>query len=161
MYSMCIPLLVNKAQRIRVLCQNTASCVSSITCMRRATPVNARRRLTRKRRNCWIKSLFLFSLCTKSIRVASLNYGETADVMWTILMSLLPLRKTITFRKLLDFIKNILICVPDERRSYGFGTTWRRVINDRSFIYWWNKPLKGSYYALLRSLDTRIGFCLI
>ncbi len=30
--------------------------------------------------NCWIKSLFLFSLHTKSILVASWNYGWTTDV---------------------------------------------------------------------------------
>ncbi len=49
---------------------NTGSCISSITRMRRGTLVNARQRLTRKKRNCWIKSLFLFPLCTKNILVA-------------------------------------------------------------------------------------------
>ncbi len=38
----CIPLLVNKAQHIRVLRQNAGSCVSSIICMRRVTFVNVR-----------------------------------------------------------------------------------------------------------------------
>ncbi len=45
----CIPLLVNKTQRIRVLCQNASSCVSSITRMRCGTLENAWWRLTQKR----------------------------------------------------------------------------------------------------------------
>ncbi len=32
----------------------------------------------------------------------------------------------------------------DERRSYGFGTTWGWVINDRIFIFWWTNPLRTS-----------------
>ncbi len=71
MYSMHLPLLVNKVQCIWVLVQNAGSCVSSSTRMHRDTLVNARRRLTGKRRYCWMKSLFLFSLHTKSILVVS------------------------------------------------------------------------------------------
>ncbi len=37
--------------------------------MRRGTLVNARQILIRKRRNCWIKSLFLFSSHTKGIKL--------------------------------------------------------------------------------------------
>ncbi len=40
------------------------SCVSSIIHMRYGTLMNTCCRLTRKRRTCWIKSLFLFSLNT-------------------------------------------------------------------------------------------------
>ncbi len=44
------------------------------TCMHYGTLVNPRQRLSRKIK-CWIKSLFLLSLCTKSILVVlSLNY---------------------------------------------------------------------------------------
>ncbi len=58
-------------------------------------------------------------LCTKCILIASKIYGWTPDVTWTILtMSLLPfwalwqLRCCLCrVRELLDFIKNILICV--------------------------------------------------
>ncbi len=45
--------------------------VISITCIRRGTFVNTCQRLTRKKINCWIKSLFLFSLHTKSILITS------------------------------------------------------------------------------------------
>ncbi len=37
-------------------------------------------------KNCWITLLFLFSLHTKSILVASYHYGWTTDFTWTILM---------------------------------------------------------------------------
>ncbi len=101
-------------------------------------------RLTGKRRNCWIKSLFLFSLCTKSIHVSSLNYGWTSDVTWTILtVSLLPfwalnvsvVLLSIQGQKSLGFHQKYLnLCSEDEWRSYGFGRTRGWVINDRFFI---------------------------
>ncbi len=44
-----------------------------------------------ERRNCWIKSLFLFSLHTNINLVASENYSWSTDVTWTIfMMFLLP-----------------------------------------------------------------------
>ncbi len=47
------------------------------------------------------------------------------------------------------FIKNILILSSeDERRSYGFGTTWRWVINDRMFIFGWTIPLIQGYQLI-------------
>ncbi len=74
-----------------VLCPNTGSCVSSTTRMRHDTLMNDLQRLTRKRRNGRIKSLFVFSLRTKSILVASETCGWTTGVPWAILtMSLLP-----------------------------------------------------------------------
>ncbi len=71
-------------------------------------------------KNSWIKSLFLFSLCTKRILVASQNWSWATDVTWTVLpMSLFLGLGTFQLccglwrvRKLSDFIKNILICVP-------------------------------------------------
>ncbi len=33
------------------------------------------------------------------------------------------------------------LCSEDERRSYGSGTTWGWVINDRIFIFGWTIPL--------------------
>ncbi len=56
---MCLLLLVNKAQRIRVLRQNAGSCVSSTIPMYHDTLINLQLRLTWKRRNCWIKLSFL------------------------------------------------------------------------------------------------------
>ncbi len=39
-------------------------------------------------------------------------------------------------RELSEFIKKYLnLCSEDERRSYGFGTTWGRVITDRILIF--------------------------
>ncbi len=31
--------------------------------------------------------------------------------------------------------KYLNLCFEDERRPYGFGTTWGRVINDKMFIF--------------------------
>ncbi len=62
-------LLVNKVQSIRVLRQNACSCVRM--CMCRVTLMNARRRLTLKRRNCW-SHIFFF------------NQSWTTDVTWII-----------------------------------------------------------------------------
>ncbi len=94
--------------------------------------LKARRRLTWKRRNWWINALFLFS---KSIFfIASVNCGWTTDFPWTILMtSLLPfwvLNMSVVLlfmeglRALRFHQKYIYLCSEDERRSYGFGTTW-------------------------------------
>ncbi len=38
--------------------------------------------------------------------------------------------------------KYLNLCSEDERRSYGFGTTWGWVINDRFFILGWTNPLR-------------------
>ncbi len=54
----CIPLFFKKAQHIRVVRQKDGSCVSSTTHMGHGTLVKARRRLTQKRRNCWIILVF-------------------------------------------------------------------------------------------------------
>ncbi len=37
--------------------------------------------------------------------------------------------------------KYLNLCSKDERRSYGFGTTWGWVINDKNFILGWRNPL--------------------
>ncbi len=47
-----------KAQHIRVIRQKDGSCVSSTTHMGHGTLVKAWRRLTQKRRNCWIIVVF-------------------------------------------------------------------------------------------------------
>ncbi len=88
----------------------------------------------------------MFSLRTKSILVASQNYCWNTDVTWTILtMSLLPfwaLNVSMKGQKVLRFYQKYLnLCSEDERKSYGFITTWGRVINDRIFIFWLTIPL--------------------
>ncbi len=41
--------------------------------------------------------------------------------------------------------KYLNLCSKDEQRSYGFGTTWGWVINDRICIFGWTIPLKNQY----------------
>ncbi len=38
--------------------------------------------------------------------------------------------------------KYLNLCSEDEQRSYGFGTTWGWVINDRILIFWVDCPFK-------------------
>ncbi len=45
-------------------------------------------------------------------------------------------------RKLSDFIKNILICVP--KMNLGLTSLDTRVSNDRTFIFGWIIPLDGT-----------------
>ncbi len=48
--------------------------------------------------------------------------------------------------------KYLTLCSEDEQRSYGFGTTWGWVINDRSFIFGWTNPL-NKYLATRLLID--------
>ncbi len=41
--------------------------------------------------------------------------------------------------------KYLNLCSKDEQRSYGFGTTWGRVINHRIVIFWWTIPLNKPF----------------
>ncbi len=100
MYSMCLPLLVNNVQRVWVLRQNAGSCVSSIKLVHRGTLMNMHRRLTWQRRNCWIKSLFLFSLCTKYSRSfikLRLNHWCHMDYFNDVLTTFLGLERSSCF----------------------------------------------------------------
>ncbi len=46
-------------------------------------------------------------------------------------------------QKALRFHQTYLkLCSKDEQRSYGFGTAWGWVINDRIFIFGWANPLR-------------------
>ncbi len=40
--------------------------------------------------------------------------------------------------------KYLNLCSEDEQRSYGFGTTWGWVINDRIFILGWTNPTNSA-----------------
>ncbi len=42
--------------------------------------------------------------------------------------------------------KHLNLCSKDEHKSYGFGTTWGWVINDRIFIFWVNYPFNITLY---------------
>ncbi len=86
-----------------------------------------------------LKKVFIFVFFVhKNILVALENYGWTTDVTWNILtMSLKPFcvltvvipLLSMEGQKALGFHPNCLnLCSEDERRSYGFGTTWGWVI---------------------------------
>ncbi len=93
-------------------------------------------------------------MCSEDWHVASLQWGWTTDVTWTILtMSLLPfwaLNISVALlsmqgQKALEFHQKYLnLCSEDEHRSYGFGTSWGWVIYDRIFIFGWTIPLMFS-----------------
>ncbi len=89
----------------------------------------------------------MFSLHTKAYSHSFIHYSWTTDVTWTVLtMSLLHLcalnvsvvllslgkKKSLWFHP-----KYPNLCSEDEQRFYGFGMTWDRVINDRTFIFGW------------------------
>ncbi len=60
---------------------------------------------------------------------------------WALNVSVLLL--SIVDQKALRFHQKYLnLCSEDERRCYGFGTTWGWVINDRISISGWTIPLK-------------------
>ncbi len=98
------------------------------------------------------------------IFVASENYGWTTDVTWTILMmSLLPfwtlnvVVMLLQGQKALGFHQTFLnLSSEDERRSFGFGTTWGWVINDRTFIFGWTIPLTFRVNSQLHFLNELI-----
>ncbi len=93
-------------------------------------------------------------MCSEDWHVASLQWGWTTDVTWTILtMSLLPFWAlnisvgllSMQGQKALEFHKKYInLCSEDEHRSYGFGTSWGWVIYDRIFIFGWTIPLMFS-----------------
>ncbi len=117
-------------------------------------PANALQIVLRWRRedNCWIKLLFLFSLHTKSILVASYNYGWTPDVtdyFTDILAKFLDL----------DRVRTLAVYEGSEssqnmKRIFTFmfrrwtevlqvwnWNTWGWVINYIIFIFGWTIPL--------------------
>ncbi len=40
--------------------------------------------------------------------------------------------------------KYLNLCSEDEQRTYGFGTTWGWIIDDRIFILWWTNVSESS-----------------
>ncbi len=116
--------------------------------MCRCTVMNAHRRLTRKRRNCWIKPLFLFSLGTKKYfrRFIKLRFNHWChmDYFNNVLTNFLGLECGSCVavyggsESSQISSKYLNLCSADERRSYGFGTTWGWVIKlySDSIILW-------------------------
>ncbi len=112
----------------------------------------------------------------KSILVASQNWSWATDVTWTVLpmyllrfwtwehFSCVAVEGQIPLR---FHQKYVNLCSEDEEPSYGFGTTWGWVINDRFFILGWTNPLNVLIFQMRRD-DANPGttykttkFCLI
>ncbi len=99
-------------------------------------------------KNCWIKSLLLFSLRSKKLL---LSHWWQMDNCNNVLTTFLGLEcgsciAVYAGQKAIGFHQKYLnLCSKDERKSYGFGTTWGRVINDRIFIFGWTIPLNVDF----------------
>ncbi len=99
--------------------------------------------------------IFVFFAQKKSILVASQNWSWATDVTWTVLpMYLLCFWTWEHFSCVAVYGESIKalrlnqkylhLCSEDEQSSFGFGTTWGWVINDRISILGWTNPLIGS-----------------
>jgi len=145
--------IVNTVQHFQVLRQNVSSLLAgfcvSITRMCRGAHMNSIREWHGERK---LLNKVIFVFYTEKV-FSSLHTikVEPLVVTWAILtMSLLSfwaLKFAITLQSLgwkaLGFHQKYLnLCSEDERRSYGFGTTWGWVINDRNFIFGWTNPLR-------------------
>ncbi len=119
---MLFMLWSEQKQCIRVvqLTQNSTRCLHSVDTLQYGTRV-------KEETNCWIKSLFFVFFAHK-------KYSRSFVKLRGPLLSMGGSESSRNSSK-------ILICVEDERRSYGFETTWGWVINDRIFIFGWTIPL--------------------
>ncbi len=101
-----------------------------------------------KRRNCWIK-LFLFSFghkkYSRSFITLRFNHWCHMGYFNDVHTKFLSLEHVSCFAVypgsesswISSKILYLNLCSEDEQRSYGFGTTWGWVINDRNFIFGW------------------------
>ncbi len=71
-----------------------------------------------------------------------LNHWCHMDYFAFALIVLVPLLSMEGQRALRFHQKYLNLCSEDKRKSYGFGTTWGWVINDRIFIFEWTIPLR-------------------
>ncbi len=107
--------------------------------------------------------IFVFFVQKKSILVASQNCFT--DVFTTFLdlgtFQLLSVEGHIALR---FHQKHLNLCSGDERRSYGFVTTWGWVINDIIFILGWTISLKTTavlWFQLFVKWGQKKDVCLI
>ncbi len=79
--------------------------------------------------NILSKSLFLFSLHTKSILVASYNYGWTTDVTWTIL--------TMSLQTFWALNVSIVLLSMERQKALGFHRKYLKLFSEdeRRFYY--------------------------
>ncbi len=127
-----LPLLRNKSQHIWVLHLSTGSCISSIASMLCGTLVNVWRRLTWKRRNCWIEVevfnfvFFEYKKYSHSFIELSLNHWCHMDYFNDGLTYFLGLERVscVEAQKALGFHHKYLnLYSEDEQSFYGFGIT--------------------------------------
>ncbi len=120
--------------------QNAGTCTCSITRIHLGTLLNACRRLTGRRRNCLIKMLFLFSLCTESIKV----YTITAEPLMSHELF------SIVFKILLPFWA---LSVQGSRLILPTGRTFAT-----NFLSWLHKDIIWSHLFLIQHL---INQCML
>ncbi len=105
------------------------------------------------KKRLWLKKyISSVSSFTLIFLYASLNYGWTTDVTWTILtMSLLWALNVITALLSMqnqNLFHEINLCSEDEWRSWGLGMTWGGVINNGIKIFGWTIPLTKVYHGI-------------
>ncbi len=92
------------------------------------------------------KVFFVHKKYSRSFITLRLNHWCHMDYFNNVLTTFLGLDVSVTLlsmqgQKALGFHQIYLnSCSDDERMSYGFGTTWGWVINDRIFIFGWTIP---------------------
>ncbi len=159
----CSNQSVNKRRRrIRVarLTQNSIHYLRPANTLQNGT--------TLEETNCWIKSLFLFSLCTKYSRrfiKFRLNHWLQMDYFGDVFHTFLGLDSVYylavngTVTSLPVFIQNILNCVPKTNEAFS-GLERHYVINVKIFILGWSNPLKGWLTGFFLGLIVFMGCSL-
>ncbi len=81
----------------------------------------------------------------EATRIGLLGYLMTSLLSFCALTVVVTLLSMEGQRALGFHQKYLNLCSKDERRSYGFGSTWGWVINDRIFIFGWTIPLNSGW----------------
>ncbi len=136
----CLRLLT-RSQEYQDTCLQAEKC----TCVHRGTVMNARRRLTPKRRY-WLVVIFVFFMnkVFSFFVMLLLNPWCHMDYFNDVLTTFLGLEWGSSLvcyagSESSQILLNVSLCSEDEQRFYGFETTWGRVIN-HNFNFWLNYP---------------------
>ncbi len=147
----CIPLLVNRLQRIWFLCLNDGFCISSITHMLWYSHERMLKTDIQEEKLFYKVVIFVFCAHKKyshSFMKLRLNHWCHMDYFNDVLTTFLGHKMfqlhcfLWRVRKLSDLMKNILICVPKMNEGLT-NLEWHGgwVINDRILIFEWTIPL--------------------
>ncbi len=98
----------NNTIRVAQLSQNSMHCLGSVDILQNGARVTQRRRIL-------IKSFFYLLFYRSPCYVSGPWSCKDPCCLWR--------------------VRHLNLCSEDERRSYGFGTTWGGVINDRIVIF--------------------------